>query len=169
MFLDEIGDTSPSLQVRLLRVLQNNSVRRLGEGVERPVNVRVLAATNRPLDQMVARGEFREDLFFRLNVVHLHLPPLRERGDDLALLLKANLLRFAQRLDKPTRDFSPGALEAPSSRYFYPGNIRELENIVHHSAVLMADGPQVELEDLPPCPAPAAIQGGLGPSAISTE
>ena len=148
LFLDEIGDTSPSLQVRLLRVLQNNSVRRLGEGVERPVNVRVMAATNRPLDQMVARGEFREDLFFRLNVVHLHLPPLRERGDDLALLLKANLLRYAQRLDKPARDFSPDAFEA-LSRYFYPGNIRELENIVHHS-VLMADGPQVELEDLPP-------------------
>jgi two-component system response regulator AtoC len=148
LFLDEIGDTSPSLQVRLLRVLQNNSVRRLGEGVERPVNVRVMAATNRPLDQMVARGEFREDLFFRLNVVHLHLPPLRERGDDLALLLKANLLRFAQRLDKPARDFSPEAWEA-LNRYFYPGNIRELENIVHHS-VLMADGGQVELEDLPP-------------------
>jgi DNA-binding NtrC family response regulator len=148
LFLDEIGDTSPSLQVRLLRVLQNNSVRRLGEGVERPVNVRVLAATNRPLDLMVARGEFREDLFFRLNVVHLHLPPLRERGDDLAMLLKANLLRYAQRLDKPARDFSPDAWEA-LNRYFYPGNIRELENIVHHS-VLMAEGGQVELEDLPP-------------------
>lgn len=148
LLLDEIGDTTPALQVKLLRVLQNGSLRRLGESVERPVNVRVLAATNRPLDQMVARGEFREDLFFRLNVVHLHLPPLRERGDDLRVLLKANLSRFAQRLDKPLKDFSPEAWEALGG-YFYPGNIRELENIVHH-AVLMAEGAQVQLADLPP-------------------
>ena len=148
LFLDEIGDTSPSLQVKLLRVLQTGSVRRVGEGVERPIDVRIIAATNRPLDQMVARSEFREDLFFRLNVVHLHLPPLRERGDDLDLLLKANLARFSERLHKVVHGFSPRAWEA-LHHYFYPGNVRELENIVHH-AVLMADGDEVDLVDLPP-------------------
>jgi two-component system, NtrC family, response regulator AtoC len=131
LFLDEIGDTSPSLQVKLLRV-----------------DVRVVAATNRPLDEMVSRGEFREDLFFRLNVVHLHLPPLRERGDDLGLLLKANLGRYAQRLNKRVQGFDAEAWEA-LSHYFYPGNIRELENVVHH-AVLMCDGERVQMQDLPP-------------------
>jgi DNA-binding NtrC family response regulator len=146
--LDEIGDTSPSLQVKLLRVLQAGSVRRLGESAERPVDVRVVAATNRPLDQMVSRGEFREDLFFRLNVVHLHLPPLRERGEDLTLLLQANLARYCSRLAKDVRGFAPEAWDA-LTHYFFPGNIRELENIVHH-AVLMADGSQVQMADLPP-------------------
>jgi DNA-binding NtrC family response regulator len=167
LFLDEIGDTSPSLQVKLLRVLQTGSVRRLGEGVERPVDVRVIAATNRPLDQMVARSEFREDLFFRLNVVHLHLPPLRERGEDLGLLLKANLARFAERLRKDVRGFSPAALDA-LTHYFFPGNIRELENIVHH-AVLMADSTEVGMADLPPyltarlaLPVPAGAPAGTG-------
>jgi transcriptional regulator with PAS, ATPase and Fis domain len=148
LFLDEIGDTSAALQVKFLRVLQNSSVRRVGENVERPIDVRVVAATNRPLDQMVARGEFREDLFFRLNVVHLHLPPLRERGDDLQVLLKANLARFSQRLGKELKGFAPDAWDALAS-YYYPGNIRELENIVHH-ACLMAEGALVQRADLPP-------------------
>jgi DNA-binding NtrC family response regulator len=148
LFLDEVGDTSPGLQVKLLRALQNNSVRRLGESVERPVDVRIIAATNRPLDQLASRGEFREDLFFRLSVVHLHLPPLRERGEDLALLLRANLARYSQRLGKELREFSPDAWDALTT-YFYPGNVRELENLVHHAA-LMAEGPQVERGDLPP-------------------
>jgi DNA-binding NtrC family response regulator len=172
LFLDEIGDTSPSLQVKLLRVLQTGSVRRLGEGVERPVDVRVIAATNRPLDAMVARSEFREDLFFRLNVVHLHLPPLRERGEDIELLLKANLARFAERLHKTVRDFSPEAFAALRG-YFYPGNIRELENIVHH-AVLMADGPQLDMEDLPPylysrLALPAAPSAEIGSAGSALE
>ncbi|HTB21158.1 MAG TPA: sigma 54-interacting transcriptional regulator [bacterium] len=177
LFLDEIGDTSPSLQVKLLRVLQTGSVRRLGEGAERPVDVRIIAATNRPLDQMVARSEFREDLFFRLNVVHLHLPPLRERGDDLELLLKANLVRFADRLRKDVRGFSPQAWGALRN-YLFPGNIRELENIVHH-CVLMADSDEVGLQDLPPyltarlaLPVPAApLEGGIhgGPLEVPRE
>jgi DNA-binding NtrC family response regulator len=159
LFLDEIGDTSAALQVKLLRVLQNGSVRRVGENAERPIDVRVVAATNRPLDQMVARGEFREDLFFRLNVVHLHLPPLRERGDDLQALLNANLARFSQRLGKPIQGFSPEAWDALTG-YYYPGNIRELENIVHHAA-LMADGAQIQRGDLPPyLQARLALPGG---------
>ena len=159
LFLDEIGDTSPSLQVKLLRVLQSGSVRRLGESAERPVDVRVVAATNRPLDQMVSRGEFREDLFFRLNVVHLHLPPLRERGEDLALLLQANLSRYCARLSKDLRGFAPEAWDA-LTHYFFPGNIRELENIVHH-AVLMADAGQIQVTDLPPY-----LQSRLGLPAL---
>jgi two-component system nitrogen regulation response regulator GlnG len=148
LFLDEIGDTSLTLQVKLLRVLQTGSVRRVGEGVERPVDVRIIAATNRPLEEMVARGDFREDLFFRLNVVHLQLPALRDRGEDLEALLKSNLARFAQHLGKEVRGFTPEAWEA-LRRYFYPGNIRELENILHH-AVIMADTPEIGLGDLPP-------------------
>jgi two-component system response regulator AtoC len=174
LFLDEIGDTSPSLQVKLLRVLQTGSVRRLGEGAERPVDVRVIAATNRPLDLMVARSEFREDLFFRLNVVHLHLPPLRERGEDLELLLKANLVRFAERLRKDVHSFSPAAWSALRN-YLFPGNIRELENIVHH-CVLMADSGEVGLADLPPyltarlaLPVPAAPLEGGGPLDVPRE
>jgi DNA-binding NtrC family response regulator len=147
LLLDEVGDTSLSLQVKLLRSLQSGSVRRVGESVERPVDVRIIAATNRPLGDLVAKGLFREDLFFRLNVVHLHLPPLRERGGDLALLLQVNLLRFAKRLARPVTRFSPEAL-ALLSDYLYPGNVRELENIVHHS-VLMADGEEIQSGDLP--------------------
>jgi DNA-binding NtrC family response regulator len=147
LLLDEVGDTSLSLQVKLLRSLQSGTVRRVGESVERPVDVRILAATNRPLGDLVAKGEFREDLFFRLNVVHLHLPPLRERGEDLGLLLQANLHRFAKRLNRPVTRFGAEALQRLAD-YFYPGNVRELENIVHH-AVLMAEGEEILVSDLP--------------------
>jgi DNA-binding NtrC family response regulator len=162
LLLDEVGDTSAALQVKLLRTLQTGNVRRVGESGERPVDVRVIAATNRPLRELVAKGQFREDLFFRLNVVHLHLPPLRERGGDLEVLLQANLQRFGKRLGKPAIRFS---LEAADllGRYFYPGNVRELENIVHH-AVLMAEGGEIRPGDLPayllarPALPPAALE-----------
>ena len=147
LMLDEVGDTSAGLQVKLLRSLESGLVRRVGESVERPVDLRFIAATNRPLGDMVAKGEFREDLFFRLNVVHLHLPPLRERGEDLDLLLQANLQRFAQRLKRPATAFSADAHER-LTQYFYPGNVRELENIVHH-AVLMGEGSEIQTSDLP--------------------
>ena len=147
LLLDEVGDTSPSLQVKLLRALQSGTVRRVGESSERPVDVRVIAATNRLLGELVAKGEFREDLFFRLNVVHLHLPALRERGEDLQALLQANLQRFAKRLNRPLQGYSPEALDF-LSRYYYPGNVRELENIVHH-AVLMSEGEELRTQDLP--------------------
>jgi DNA-binding NtrC family response regulator len=147
LLLDEVGDMSPSLQVKLLRTLQAGSIRRVGESVERPVDVRVIAATNRPLGELVAEGKFREDLFFRLNVLHLHLPPLRERGEDLRMLLQANLQRFAKRLGRSAQRFSQEA-QALLESYLYPGNVRELENIVHHS-VLMAEGTEVQASDLP--------------------
>jgi transcriptional regulator with PAS, ATPase and Fis domain len=127
LFLDEIGDTSLGLQVKLLRALENRVIRRVGDSGERGVDVRVIAATNRDLVELVRKGEFREDLFFRLNVIHMHLPPLRERAGDLELLLENFLARHAQRHH----------------------NIRELDNIVHH-AVLMAEGPRITTADLPP-------------------
>jgi DNA-binding NtrC family response regulator len=148
LFLDEIGDTSPQLQVKLLRALESRVIRRVGDGGERAVDVRVLAATNRDLVALVKRGEFREDLFFRLNVVQLHLPPLRERGGDIALFLETFLRRYCQRHQKNLAGFDPEAMDLLGS-YLYPGNIRELDNIVHH-AVLMAEGPKVTAQDLPP-------------------
>ncbi len=160
LFLDEIGDTSLSLQVKLLRALESGSVRRVGESAERPVDVRVIAATNRLLGELVQRGEFREDLFFRLNVVHLHLPPLRERAEDIEMLLRSNLERWSRRHQKQIADFEPEAKEA-LLHYFYPGNIRELENIIQH-AVLMSEDALLRLKDLPPY-----MQGRLGLPAPS--
>jgi DNA-binding NtrC family response regulator len=148
LFLDEIGDTSPSLQVKLLRALETRVIRRVGDGGERLVDVRVLAATNRDLVELVKRGEFREDLFFRLNVVQLHLPPLRERGNDIELFLETFLKRHCLRHQKKIRGFDKEAMSLLTS-YLYPGNIRELDNIVHH-AVLMADEDEIRVQDLPP-------------------
>ena len=148
LFLDEIGETSPTLQVKLLRALETRRVRRVGESQERMVDVRLVAATHRDLAAMVRRGAFREDLFFRLNVVQLHLPSLRERGDDLDLFLEHYLDVFRRRLAKKTAGFDDEAMERLQS-YTFPGNIRELENVVHH-CVLMADGDRVGLHDLPP-------------------
>lgn len=148
LFLDEIGDTGLSLQVKLLRVLENRVVRRVGDAGERLVDVRVIAATNRDLVSLIQAGQFREDLFFRLNVVHLHLPALRERGDDVVLFLENFLKRHAARHKKRLNGFDREALTVLES-YLYPGNIRELDNIVQH-AVLMADGMEVKAQDLPP-------------------
>jgi DNA-binding NtrC family response regulator len=147
LFLDEIGDTSAALQVKLLRALESGVIRRVGESGERPVDVRVLAATNRNLVELVAKGQFREDLFFRLNVVNLHLPPLRERGDDVALLLETFLRRHCQRYHKQIRGYTKEAMTLLTS-YLFPGNIRELDNIVQH-AVLMAEGTEIGPHDLP--------------------
>lgn len=148
LFLDEIGDTSLGLQVKLLRALENRVIRRVGDAGERPVDVRVLAATNRDLVELVRRGDFREDLFFRLNVVHLHLPPLRERGEDIGLFLQTYLKRHCLRHKKSIQGFGREA-SALLESYLYPGNIRELDNIVQH-AVLMAEGREITAQDLPP-------------------
>jgi DNA-binding NtrC family response regulator len=148
LFLDEIGDTSLALQVKLLRALESRVIRRVGDAGERPIDVRVLAATHRDLVAMIGAGQFREDLFFRLNVVHLHLPPLRERGDDVFLLLDAFLKRHCQRHRKALTGFDREATTLLGA-YLYPGNIRELDNIVQH-AVLMAEGPEIRAQDLPP-------------------
>jgi transcriptional regulator with PAS, ATPase and Fis domain len=148
LFLDEIGDISPAMQVRLLRVLQERSVRRLGENHYRPFDVRVIAATNRDLFREVNEGRFRSDLYYRLNVVAIHIPPLRERPEDLRLLLRRLLQRAIDSSRCPAKGYTPAALKAMLS-YSWPGNIRELENAIERACALVT-GPLVDELDLPP-------------------
>jgi DNA-binding NtrC family response regulator len=148
LFLDEIGDMPLSAQVKLLRTLENNEVRRLGDNSTRVVDVRVVAATHRNLLAEVAEGRFREDLYYRLNVVQIDLPPLRERREDIGLLASYFLDRAGRREGREGLRFSPEA-EALLERYEYPGNVRELENAIQH-AVAVAEGPTIRPEELPP-------------------
>ncbi|NPB08816.1 MAG: sigma-54-dependent Fis family transcriptional regulator [Thermodesulfobacteria bacterium] len=148
LFLDEIGDLPLSLQAKLLRVLQDGTIRRVGGLKEIKVNVRVIAATNRDLDAMVKEGTFREDLFWRLNVFAIKIPPLRERREDILPLARYFLTKFAKKHGKEVRDFSREAWELLLS-YHFPGNVRELENIVER-AVILAEDDLITAEDLPP-------------------
>lgn len=147
LFLDEIGDIATGLQPKLLRVLQERSFERLGSNAKVNVNIRLVSATNRNLSEMVQEGKFREDLYYRLNVVHLHLPPLRDRRDDIPLLAHHFLHRAAQDFNKSARKFSRSALYA-LEEHAWPGNVRELENVVQR-AVVLSDGPTVEIWNLP--------------------
>jgi DNA-binding NtrC family response regulator len=147
LFLDEVGELTPSTQVRLLRVLQERCVRPVGSNHARPIDVRVVAATNRNLDVEVREKRFREDLFYRLNVVSIELPPLRERGEDLLLLAHHLLGKHGSRLGKPGMRFSSDALEALTA-YEFPGNIRELENAIERAAI-MTTGELVTAQALP--------------------
>jgi transcriptional regulator with GAF, ATPase, and Fis domain len=146
LFLDEIGEMPPGLQVKLLRAIQERVVQRVGDSRPEPVDIRVVGATNRNLEEDVRNGRFREDLYYRLHVVTIALPPLRERGDDVTVLARWFLQRYAEEFDARARSFAPGALSA-LRKYHWPGNIRELENRVKKAAVL-ADGPLVTAEDL---------------------
>ena len=139
LLLDEIGDLPLELQAKLLRVLEEGEVRRVGGRESRKVDVRVVAATAKPLEQAVERGEFRADLFYRLNVVHLHIPPLRERPEDIPALLAHFAGQAAQRLGHPV-SVTPAALAA-LSHHGWPGNVRELRNAVERAAVLGGTGP----------------------------
>ncbi len=147
LFLDEIGDMPLAAQVKLLRTLESNEVRRVGDNTTRIVDLRVVAATHRDLHEMVRTGRFREDLYYRLRVVQIDVPPLRERREDIGLLASYFLDRVARAQGKPGVSFSPEAMEL-LERYDYPGNVRELENAVEH-AVTLADGPIVTPGDLP--------------------
>src|SRR5882724_13074169 len=138
LFLDEVGELTPSTQVRLLRVLQERCVRPVGSNHARPIDVRVIAATNRNLELEVREKRFREDLFYRLNVISVELPPLRSRGEDLLLLAHHLLGKHASRLGKPGMRFSSDALGALSA-YEFPGNIRELENAIERAAIMTSD------------------------------
>ena len=135
IFLDEIGEMSPMMQVKLLRVLQERTFRRVGGTEETPADIRIIAATNRDLGQMVEEGRFREDLYYRINVIPLHLPPLRERQEDIPLLAEHFVARFAQQLGKPVQGLSSESLEL-LQRYHWPGNIRELENAMERAVAL---------------------------------
>ena len=147
LFLDEIGEVSPAMQVRLLRVLQEREVRRVGETRTRRVDVRLVIATNRDLATEVGRGAFRSDLYFRLHVVELHIPPLRERRAELAHLVRTLLPVIAARLGRPVEGCSDEAREA-LLRYRWPGNIRELEHALEYACVV-SHGPILEVHDLP--------------------
>jgi two-component system response regulator PilR (NtrC family) len=137
LFLDEIGELSPTLQVKLLRLVQERSIRMVGGTEDVPVDVRIISATNRDLERMVIDGSFREDLFYRLNVIHLDIPPLRARREDIPPLAEHFLQKFRQRLGKDIRKISSYALDILMN-YNFPGNVRELENIIERSIALEA-------------------------------
>ncbi len=147
LFLDEIGELPLSLQAKLLRVLDTQEIRRVGSEKVLAVDVRVLAATNRDLKAEVSAGRFREDLFFRLNVVLIDVPPLRDRPEDIPLLVEAYLHQLIQEGGIRGRQISPAAMDL-MTRYWWPGNVRELQNTVAH-AVLMAKTPEVQPDDFP--------------------
>ena len=147
LLLDEVGEVSPAMQVKLLRALQEHEIRRVGENKSRRVDVRVVAATNRDLAGGVAGGAFRQDLYYRLKVVELHVPPLRERRDDILPLARVLLADAALRMKRKILGLMPKAADQ-LLRYGWPGNVRELENAMER-AVALARGSRVELEDLP--------------------
>jgi len=147
IFLDEIAELSPSLQVKLLRVLQEMQVRPVGSTKAYPVDVRVIAATNRDLDRAMVDGAFRQDLFYRLNVVRVSLPPLRERLEDIPALVSHFLRRFNRRFRREVRGIAPDALDVLGA-YDFPGNVRELENLIER-AYAMGARDQITLADLP--------------------
>ena len=147
LFLDEIGTLKAELQAKLLRVLQEREIERVGGTRAIKIDVRVIAATNVDLKQAVARGAFREDLYYRLNVVPIEVPPLRERIEDLPLLVEHFVRQYGQQFGKRVQGLSPEALTA-LSEYRWPGNVRELQNVVERCVVL-ADGPLIGLNDLP--------------------
>ncbi|MCX7626179.1 MAG: sigma-54 dependent transcriptional regulator [Candidatus Sumerlaeaceae bacterium] len=145
IFLDEIGDLPLHLQVKLLRVLQEGEIQRIGENTPRKVDVRVIAATNRDLEQLVQEGRFRQDLYYRLNVIPIYIPPLRERREDIAPLIEHFIRKYSPAGQRKL--ISPEAL-ARLMRYDYPGNVRELENAIEH-AVVLSDSETITVEDLP--------------------
>jgi DNA-binding NtrC family response regulator len=147
LLLDEIGDVSTGMQVKLLRVLQESEIRRVGENKSRPINVRVIAATNRELVADIEEGRFRKDLYYRLNVVQLHVPPLRSRRDDILPLARKLLADAAAKGTRPVTGLSPRAADQ-LLRYDWPGNVRELENAME-SAIAIGSSGLVELEELP--------------------
>ena len=171
IFLDEIGDMPRSLQPKLLRALQDRVVRPVGGDREQPFDARILAATNQDLEALVDGGTFRRDLYYRINVIQVELPPLRARGGDIMLLAETFLLRAATRAGKAVRSIAPEAARR-LMEYRWPGNVRELQNCMER-AVALAQGQAIELGDLPstllrPAGALVAASAGAGPVAMDT-
>ncbi len=148
LFLDEIGDLSPVTQAKLLRVLQEREFTRIGGVQPIKVDVRIVAATNKNLDELVRKGQFREDLYYRINVIALYLPPLRERGEDITLLAKHFLAKRVEDEKRPSVEFSKEALEI-LGHYPWPGNVRELENVVEQAFIWSQNAAQISPEHLP--------------------
>jgi nitrogen regulation protein NR(I) len=167
LFLDEIGEIPVEMQVKLLRALQESEFERVGGIKTIKVDVRLITATNRNLEAEVKAGTFREDLFYRLNVVPLHLPPLRERREDIPLLVEHIIRKFNERLKKQIDGIEPEALERLAA-YHWPGNIRELENVLERT-ILFCDAPRIRLQDLPADAAPTApAPQSMAPSSTTT-
>ena len=168
LFLDELGDLPVPLQVKLLRALQEGEVRRVGDNASRSVDVRLVAATARDLESDVAEGRFRADLYYRINVVRIHLPALRERTEDIPELVRHFVDRFNRRLGLHVTGVTAGAMRA-LMEYPWPGNVRELENVVERAMVL-TDGPQLCAEQLPTLTAPASrSDGAASPLDLSVK
>ncbi len=162
LFLDEVGELPLALQVKLLRVLQERRVRPVGAAQEVPVDVRVLAATNRNVEADVEGGRFRQDLYYRLNVIRVELPPLRDRREDVPTLAERFVKRFSLEMGKTVSGFTPDALRALAG-YDFPGNVRELENVIER-AVALAGSSRIGLGDLPP--GISGVAGSVGPRLL---
>jgi DNA-binding NtrC family response regulator len=147
IFLDEVSETSLAMQVKLLRVLQEKEIFMVGSTQPRKVNVRILAATNKNLMSLVKKSTFREDLFYRLNVIEITIPPLQDRADDIILLARHFARKYSQEMEKPETQLSENALRILRN-YAWPGNVRELENVIH-SLVVMMDSDIIDVPDLP--------------------
>ncbi|MBF0364418.1 MAG: sigma 54-interacting transcriptional regulator, partial [Oligoflexia bacterium] len=165
LFLDEIGDTSLTMQVKLLRVLQEGTFLPVGASVPRKVNVRIMAATNKDLKQMISRGEFREDLYYRINVINVHLPSLRERKEDISILFEHFLEKKCAEMGAQTKSVSKKCLEKILD-YPWPGNVRELENEIERIVVLAGDSKNItpdmlssKITDFGSTPSAAAARG----------
>ncbi|MFH1138864.1 MAG: sigma-54 dependent transcriptional regulator [Pseudomonadota bacterium] len=147
ILMDEISEAGPAMQIKLLRVIQEKEIVMLGSNRPQKINVRLIAATNKDLHELVGKGLFREDLYYRLNVISINIPPLRERGDDLLLLIKHFLAKASRELGRPIPEFSGDALAALRN-YNWPGNVRELENVILRLAA-MTEGDRLDVPDLP--------------------
>jgi two-component system, NtrC family, response regulator AlgB len=171
IFLDEIGELPLAIQPKLLRLLQDREYERLGENTVRTADVRVIAATNRDLARAVSEGAFREDLFYRLNVITVELPPLRERADDLLHFAEGFLQFFAAPCGRRLRGFTDAARRA-LLHYPWPGNLRELRNVIER-AVILSPGPVIDVPDLPPgfngAPAPDSLADIAPGSPVALE
>jgi two-component system response regulator AtoC len=161
LFLDEIGELPPALQVKLLRVLQEEEVRPVGESKPRSVDVRIIAATSRNLEEEIAQGGFREDLYYRLDVIRLAVPPLRERREDIPVLVDHFIEHFRNELGRAVRGIHDEALDR-LTRYAWPGNVRELENVIER-AMILTDNDRITLADLPSAVADAQGEASRAP------
>jgi two-component system response regulator PilR (NtrC family) len=160
LFLDEVADLPLHMQVKLLRVIQEKSIRPVGQSGEQPVDVRILSATHKDLGALVADGQFREDLYYRINVIELHVPPLRERGEDILMLAHHVLRRLSEEQSIPLPDLSPQA-RAVLLEYAFPGNVRELENILERALTMCTEN-LIDADDLQLRTQPSAVTAAAG-------